>query len=53
MIVPWRCSRLEGRALLLADELNSQQALAVALTLEEIQCRNSQLINKYVLFFLM
>ncbi|KAL2080977.1 hypothetical protein ACEWY4_022830 [Coilia grayii] len=38
--------RLEGMALLLADELNGQQALAVAETLEEIQCRNPQLINK-------
>ncbi|XP_063069648.1 FAST kinase domain-containing protein 1, mitochondrial [Engraulis encrasicolus] len=38
--------RLEAMALLLADELSSQQALAVAETLEEIQCRNPQLINK-------
>lgn len=37
--------------MLLADELNGQQALAVAETLEEIQCRNPQLINKYVLLF--
>ncbi|XP_041933167.1 FAST kinase domain-containing protein 1, mitochondrial [Alosa sapidissima] len=39
--------RLEGMALLLADELNGQQALAVAETLEELQCRNPQLINKF------
>ncbi|XP_030642860.1 FAST kinase domain-containing protein 1, mitochondrial [Chanos chanos] len=37
---------LENTALLLADELNAQQALAVVETLEEIQCRNLQLINK-------
>ncbi|XP_028821142.1 FAST kinase domain-containing protein 1, mitochondrial-like [Denticeps clupeoides] len=37
---------LESTALLLADELNGQQALAVAETLEEIQCRNLPLINR-------
>ncbi|KAG9329816.1 hypothetical protein JZ751_028925 [Albula glossodonta] len=40
---------LESTALILVDELNSQQALAVAETLEEIQCRNLQLINKIAL----
>ncbi|KAM3862089.1 FAST kinase domain-containing protein 1, mitochondrial [Diretmus argenteus] len=37
---------LESTALLLADELSAQQALAVAEVLEEIQCRNLSLINK-------
>ncbi|KAJ8416672.1 hypothetical protein AAFF_G00325500 [Aldrovandia affinis] len=37
---------LESAVLMLANELNGQQALAVAETLEEIQCRNLQLINK-------
>nr|XP_006636665.1 PREDICTED: FAST kinase domain-containing protein 1 [Lepisosteus oculatus]XP_015214322.1 PREDICTED: FAST kinase domain-containing protein 1 [Lepisosteus oculatus] len=38
--------RLESSALLLAEELNSQQALALAETMEEMECRNLQLINK-------
>eukprot|EP00066_Takifugu_rubripes_P001050 XP_003961974.1 PREDICTED: FAST kinase domain-containing protein 1 [Takifugu rubripes] len=38
--------RLENTALLLADELNAQQALAIAETLEEIQSRNLSLLNK-------
>ncbi|XP_071196653.1 FAST kinase domain-containing protein 1, mitochondrial isoform X1 [Salvelinus alpinus] len=38
--------RLESTALLLAEDLNAQQALAVAETLEEIQCRNLNLIQK-------
>lgn len=38
--------RLENTALLLADELNAQQALAVAEALEEIQSRNLSLMNK-------
>ncbi|XP_062862178.1 FAST kinase domain-containing protein 1, mitochondrial [Trichomycterus rosablanca] len=38
--------RLESTALLLADELNAHQALAIAETLVENQCRNPQLINK-------
>ncbi|XP_035265897.1 FAST kinase domain-containing protein 1, mitochondrial isoform X1 [Anguilla anguilla] len=37
---------LESAALLLADKLNGQQVLAVAETLEEIQSKNLQLINK-------
>ncbi|XP_076026000.1 FAST kinase domain-containing protein 1, mitochondrial [Genypterus blacodes] len=37
---------LENTALLLADELNAQQALAVAEILEEIKCRNLILIRK-------
>ncbi|XP_023646505.2 FAST kinase domain-containing protein 1, mitochondrial [Paramormyrops kingsleyae] len=37
---------LESSALLLAGEFSAQQALAVAETLEEIQCRNLPLINK-------
>ncbi|XP_052005108.1 FAST kinase domain-containing protein 1, mitochondrial [Xyrauchen texanus] len=37
---------LESTALLLADEFNTQQALAVVETMEEMQCRNLQLINK-------
>ncbi|MBN3272583.1 FAKD1 protein, partial [Polyodon spathula] len=41
--------RLESTALLLADELNCQQALAVVETMEEMECRNSQLINKYII----
>lgn len=40
------CRRLESTALLLADELNAQQALAVADTLEEINSRNHSLLNK-------
>ena len=40
--------RLESTALLLADEFNPQQALILAEGLEEIQCRNLNLINKYV-----
>uniref|UniRef100_A0A6Q2ZKA0 RAP domain-containing protein n=1 Tax=Esox lucius TaxID=8010 RepID=A0A6Q2ZKA0_ESOLU len=38
--------RLESIALILADELNAQQALAVAETLEEIHSRNLLLIQK-------
>ncbi|XP_062314022.1 FAST kinase domain-containing protein 1, mitochondrial, partial [Osmerus eperlanus] len=38
--------RLEGTALLLAEEFNAQQALAIIDTLEEIQCRNLSLIHK-------
>ncbi|KAM9347742.1 FAST kinase domain-containing protein 1, mitochondrial [Symphorus nematophorus] len=38
--------RLENHALLVADELNAQQALAVAEALEEIQSRNLSLLNK-------
>ncbi|KAI5628070.1 FAST kinase domain-containing protein 1, mitochondrial, partial [Silurus asotus] len=38
--------RLESTALLLADQLNAQQALVIAETLEETQSRNFQLINK-------
>ncbi|XP_041806935.1 FAST kinase domain-containing protein 1, mitochondrial [Chelmon rostratus] len=38
--------RLENTALLLADELNAQQALAVAEALEEVQSRNLTLLNK-------
>ncbi|KAM7380562.1 hypothetical protein PAMP_003849 [Pampus punctatissimus] len=37
---------LENTAFLLADELNAQQALAIAETLEEIHSRNLSLINK-------
>ncbi|KAG7464012.1 hypothetical protein MATL_G00182570 [Megalops atlanticus] len=37
---------LEGAALLMADDLNAQQTLAVVETLEEIQSRNLQLISK-------
>lgn len=37
---------LERTALLLADELNSQQALVVLEAMEDMQCRNLQLINK-------
>ncbi|CAL8370180.1 unnamed protein product [Arctogadus glacialis] len=37
---------LESTALLLADEFNPQQALILAEGLEEIQCRNLNLINK-------
>ncbi|XP_076858774.1 FAST kinase domain-containing protein 1, mitochondrial isoform X2 [Brachyhypopomus gauderio] len=37
---------LENSALLLGDELNAQQAVAILETLEETQCRNLQLINK-------
>ncbi|KAI4873057.1 hypothetical protein NFI96_025479 [Prochilodus magdalenae] len=40
--------RLESAALSLADDLNAQQALAVVEALEDIQCRNLQLINKIV-----
>lgn len=39
---------LESTALLLADELNPHQALGVVETMEEMQCRNLQLINKMV-----
>ncbi|XP_066542633.1 FAST kinase domain-containing protein 1, mitochondrial isoform X2 [Hoplias malabaricus] len=39
--------RLESAAMLLADELNAQQALAIVETLEDIQCRNVQVINKF------
>ncbi|XP_062390889.1 FAST kinase domain-containing protein 1, mitochondrial isoform X2 [Sardina pilchardus] len=39
--------RLENMALLLADELSGQQALTVAETLEELNCRNPQLISKF------
>ncbi|XP_056145440.1 FAST kinase domain-containing protein 1, mitochondrial [Lampris incognitus] len=38
--------RLENTALLLAEELSAQQALAIVEALEEIQCRNLNLINK-------
>ncbi|XP_026876898.2 FAST kinase domain-containing protein 1, mitochondrial isoform X1 [Electrophorus electricus] len=38
--------RLENAALLLAEELNAQQALAILELLEETQCRNLQLIDK-------
>uniref|UniRef100_A0A3Q2TVY4 FAST kinase domains 1 n=1 Tax=Fundulus heteroclitus TaxID=8078 RepID=A0A3Q2TVY4_FUNHE len=38
--------RLENTALLVADEFNAQQALAVAEALEEIQSRNLSLLNK-------
>lgn len=38
--------RLENTALLLAEEFTAQQALAVADTLEEIQCRNINLIHR-------
>lgn len=40
--------RLENTAFLLADELNAQQALAVAEALEEIHSRNLSLLNKWV-----
>ncbi|XP_069009880.1 FAST kinase domain-containing protein 1, mitochondrial [Embiotoca jacksoni] len=40
---------LENTALLLADEFNAQQALAVAGALEEIQSRNVSLLNKIAL----
>ncbi|XP_032384817.1 FAST kinase domain-containing protein 1, mitochondrial [Etheostoma spectabile] len=40
---------LENTALLLADELNGQQALAIAEALEEIQSRNLSLLNKIAL----
>ncbi|XP_033900612.3 FAST kinase domain-containing protein 1, mitochondrial isoform X3 [Acipenser ruthenus] len=43
--------RLESAALLLAEELNCQQALAVVETMEEMECRNPQLINKVAAFF--
>uniref|UniRef100_A0A672MVY2 RAP domain-containing protein n=1 Tax=Sinocyclocheilus grahami TaxID=75366 RepID=A0A672MVY2_SINGR len=38
----------ESTALLLADELNPHQALGVVETMEEMQCRNLQLINNYL-----
>uniref|UniRef100_A0A1A7XNC8 FAST kinase domains 1 n=2 Tax=Iconisemion striatum TaxID=60296 RepID=A0A1A7XNC8_9TELE len=38
--------RLENMALLMADEFNAQQALTVAIALEEIQSRNLSLLNK-------
>lgn len=38
--------RLENTALLVADELNAHQALAVAEALEEIRSRNYSLMNK-------
>ncbi|XP_076603101.1 FAST kinase domain-containing protein 1, mitochondrial [Chaetodon auriga] len=38
--------RLEDTALLLADELNAHQALAIVVALEEIQSRNVTLLNK-------
>ncbi|KAM4559176.1 FAST kinase domain-containing protein 1, mitochondrial [Odontesthes bonariensis] len=38
--------RLENTALLLAEEFNAHQALAVAEALEEIQSRNLSLLNK-------
>lgn len=38
--------RLESTALLLAEELNPHQALGVLESMEEMQCRNLQLINK-------
>uniref|UniRef100_UPI0037E85AD9 FAST kinase domain-containing protein 1, mitochondrial n=1 Tax=Semicossyphus pulcher TaxID=241346 RepID=UPI0037E85AD9 len=38
--------RLENTALMLADELNAQQALAFGEALEEIQSRNLSLLNK-------
>ncbi|KAM4731107.1 FAST kinase domain-containing protein 1, mitochondrial isoform 1-T2 [Anableps anableps] len=40
--------RLENTTLLVADEFNAQQALAVAEALEEIQSRNLSLLNKIV-----
>ncbi|XP_034740921.1 FAST kinase domain-containing protein 1, mitochondrial [Etheostoma cragini] len=40
---------LENSALLLADELNAHQALAIAEALEEIQSRNLSLLNKIAL----
>ncbi|XP_041117271.1 FAST kinase domain-containing protein 1, mitochondrial [Polyodon spathula] len=43
--------RLESAALLLAEELNCQQALAVVETMEEMECRNPQLISKVAAFF--
>ncbi|XP_066543906.1 FAST kinase domain-containing protein 1, mitochondrial [Amia ocellicauda] len=43
--------RLENTALLLADEFNSQQALAVAETMVEMESRNLQLINKIASIF--
>lgn len=46
VMLDW-CCRLESTALLLADELNAHQALGVVETMEEMQCRNLQLINKY------
>ncbi|XP_006788560.1 FAST kinase domain-containing protein 1, mitochondrial [Neolamprologus brichardi] len=46
MATPEIRERLENTALLLADELNAQQALAVAEALEEIQSRNLSLMNK-------
>ncbi|KTF80839.1 hypothetical protein cypCar_00037289 [Cyprinus carpio] len=39
---------LESTALLLADELNPHQALGVVETMEEMQCRNLQLINNHL-----
>ncbi|XP_047457317.1 FAST kinase domain-containing protein 1, mitochondrial isoform X2 [Mugil cephalus] len=39
-------ARLENTALLMADELNGQQALAMAEALEEVQSRNLKLLNK-------
>lgn len=39
--------KLERAALLMADELNGQQALVIVDTLCNIQCRNFQLIDKY------
>ncbi|KAK2849883.1 hypothetical protein Q7C36_008666 [Tachysurus vachellii] len=38
--------RLESTALLLADQLSANQALVITETLEEMQSRNFQLINK-------
>ncbi|XP_067372769.1 FAST kinase domain-containing protein 1, mitochondrial isoform X2 [Channa argus] len=46
MVSPEIRERLENTALLLADELSAQQALAVAEALEEIQSRNLSLLNK-------
>lgn len=44
MVAPF--CRLENTALLLAEELSTQQALAIAETLVEINSRNLSLLNK-------
>lgn len=44
--------KLESGVLLIADELNPYQALAVVTTMEEMECRNLQLIRKIALVLL-
>ncbi|XP_078537736.1 FAST kinase domain-containing protein 1, mitochondrial isoform X2 [Lissotriton helveticus] len=44
--------RLESGVLLIVDELNPYQAVAVVTTMEEMECRNLQLIQKIALVLL-